>query len=124
MGDCPHAPSQTSLQPPCSRPTASQFILGNTGFSQASISHQPSNAELVMRSVRSMSNLLQRGGNGGGRSRRGSGSGSGAWSVGASPALTPLLTPREVSVEEAAQGAAVASGEESKQPSAGQAGSP
>ncbi|KAI7842218.1 hypothetical protein COHA_004131 [Chlorella ohadii] len=25
------------------------FILGNTGFSQASISHQPSNAELVMR---------------------------------------------------------------------------
>ncbi|PRW57029.1 hypothetical protein C2E21_4128 [Chlorella sorokiniana] len=98
------------------------FILGNTGFSQASISHQPSNAELVMRSVRSMSNLLQRGsGNGGGRSRRGSG--SGAWSAGTSPALTPLLTPRDVSAEEAAEGASAASSGGGKQAPVVQPGS-
>lgn len=86
-----------------------QFILGNTGFSQASISHQPSNAELVMRSVRSMSNLLQRSSAAGGRSRSGT-NGSGNWSAGASPVLTPLITPRETSAEEAAEGAAAAGG--------------
>lgn len=62
------------------------FILGNTGFKQASISHQPSNAAILlrgMRSVKSMGNLLLRGSsglggktsNGGGNNGNGSGHG-------------------------------------------------
>ena len=60
--------SPASLLPP-------QFILGNTGFKTAAISHRPSNADLLLRSARSLSNLRSRsmsnlagavGGNGGG----------------------------------------------------------
>lgn len=103
-------PPQPTNPPP-------QFILGNTGFREASISHQPSNAEFVMRSVRSVGNLLRAGscvsGNGNGGSRRG----SGAWSSGVSPALSPTLTPRDATVAEAGEeeegaAAAAAAGEQ------------
>ena len=96
-----------------------QFILGNTGFSKASISHQPSNAEIVMRSVRSVGNLLRSGsgvsGNGGNGSRRG----SGAWSGGVSPALSPSLTPRDATVEEEEAGAEEAATAVGKQQASG-----
>ena len=39
-------------------PSPLQFILGNTGFHSASISHAPSNAQLLLRGMRSVKSLV------------------------------------------------------------------
>lgn len=110
----PANPCSPNLPKPPTHPR--QFILGNTGFEAASISHQPSNADLLLRgvrSVRSMGNLLSRGGSIPGRPLSRGGSSTGA---GASPGGSPLTrsSPQEADEDDAvAAGGAAAAGEKS-----------
>ena len=61
-GVAAHHPTPLCRPPPASLPPrrCPQFILGNTGFKTAAISHRPSNADLLLRSARSLSNLRTR----------------------------------------------------------------
>lgn len=109
---------------PLAAPCCLQMILGNTGFEAASISHQPSNADILMRGVRSVKSFgsLLRGGSGGGVSGGGTPGGSGAagggtpsgsgdWASAASAGGTPRQTPTRPRLSEAA----VAEGEDGEE---------
>ncbi|PSC71174.1 hypothetical protein C2E20_5468 [Micractinium conductrix] len=80
------------------------FILGNTGFHSASISHAPSNAQLLLRGMRSVKSLgqLVRGGSGVSGNGGGSGAASGASSLRPSPQISPRLTEEGQEGEEGA----------------------
>ena len=98
-------------------PPPPQFILGNTGFQSAAISHMPSNAEFVSRGLHTVASLTQlntlaslyRGGAGNGNGN-GSGAASGTSSMRPSAGTSPRQTEEGEEGEEGKAAATRAAG--------------